>query len=74
MGHLEVIGGKGIIPDGATELEHAFFDSSCLESIEIPDSVTTIGESAFYGCTSLKSIKIPNSVIEINRHAFYHCI
>ena len=47
MGHLEVIGGKGIIPDGATELDHAFFDSTCLESIKIPNSVIEINRHAF---------------------------
>ena len=53
----KVIDGKGIIPDGATEIGWAAFKScTCLQSIVIPDSVTKIGKSAFDGCTSLQSI------------------
>ena len=36
-----------------------------LESVTIPESVTSIGESAFYGCTSLCSVTIPESVTSI---------
>ena len=64
----EVIDGKGIIPDGATEIvEYEFMCCTSLQSIEIPDSVTEIGAYAFDGCTSLQSIEIPDSVTEIGR-------
>ncbi len=43
------------------------------ESIEIPDSVTEIGENAFYGCTCLTSIEIPDSVTVIGKSAFSFC-
>ena len=39
----------------------------------IPDSVTSIGNSAFYYCTSLTSITIPDSVTSIGNSAFYYC-
>ena len=41
-----------------------------LTSIEIPNSVTSIGEWAFDGCTGLTSIEIPNSVTSIGKYAF----
>ena len=41
--------------------------------IEIPNSVTSIGEKAFYGCSALTSITIPNSVTSIGDRAFYEC-
>ena len=41
------------ITGGSSIGERAFYDCSSLESISIPDSVTSIGESAFSGCTSL---------------------
>ena len=44
-----------------------------LTSIDIPNSVTSIGQYAFYGCGSLTSIDIPNSVTSIGRYAFYDC-
>lgn len=43
-----------------------------LTSIEIPDSVISIGNSAFAG-TSLVSITIPDSVISIGESAFMWC-
>ena len=46
----EVIDGKGIIPDSVTDINGAFRGCTSLQSIVIPDSVTTIGWSAFCGC------------------------
>ena len=51
----------------------AFYDSSSLSSVTIPNSVTSIGERAFYGCSSLTSVTIPNSVISIGEDAFFGC-
>ena len=42
-------------------------------SIEIPNSVTSIGDRAFSNCSSLTSITIPNSVTSIGDWAFYNC-
>ena len=39
----------------------------------IPESVTTIGNSAFYYCTSLTSVSIPDSVTTIGNAAFCGC-
>jgi len=44
-----------------------------IESVEISDSVTSIGYSAFYYCSSLTSIDIPDSVTSIWDRAFYDC-
>ena len=43
------------------------------ESINIPNSVTNIGDYAFAGCSSLTSVTIPNSVTSIGSWAFYGC-
>lgn len=43
-----------------------------LTSINIPLSVTSIGDEAL-SCTSLENINIPSSVTSIGRCAFYHC-
>jgi hypothetical protein len=48
----------------------AFYGCSCLTSITIPNSVTTIGSFAFYKCSSLQSITIPNSVTTIGCWVF----
>ena len=42
-------------------------------SIDIPSSVTSIGDYAFSNCSGLTSIAIPNSVTSIGRSAFRGC-
>ncbi len=50
-----------------------FSHKKTLQSITIPDSVTTIGECAFLGFKMLTSITIGNGVNEIGRNAFSGC-
>ena len=40
-------------------------------SVEIPGTVTEIGECAFYECNSLTTITIPNGITSIGDHAFF---
>ena len=47
--------------------------SPSLQSITIPDSVTSIGDYAFSLCTSLESVTIPDSVTSIGDSAFKNC-
>ena len=44
-----------------------------LTSVNIPNSVTSIGRYAFCECRSLTSITIPNSVTSIGEYAFSGC-
>lgn len=53
--------------------EHAFQNCKNLQSVSIPNSVTTIESYAFTSCDSLQSITMPNSVTTIESYAFYSC-
>ena len=50
-----------------------FMNCSNLISIEIPNSVTRIGERAFNNCTGLTTVTIPNGVTSISGYAFDGC-
>lgn len=51
-----------------------FSDCGALETVVIPDSVTSIGDRAFCNCRCLKSITIPNNVTSIGYNAFTNCV
>ena len=57
-----------------TAISVGAFYLSTITSIEVPDSVTSIGEMAFLGCTSLKSVKLSTGVAKIDKNAFGSCI
>ncbi|MBR4330604.1 MAG: leucine-rich repeat protein, partial [Candidatus Riflebacteria bacterium] len=52
---------------------YIFYYYENLISIEIPDSVTSIGESAFYRCENLKNITLPDFITSIGDSAFCGC-
>ena len=52
---------------------YAFYYSSNLTSITLPNTVATIDYGAFYSCNSLTSIEIPSSVNSIGNYAFSGC-
>lgn len=64
---------KGVIGSGLTSVSNAFIDCGELTSIEIPNSVTTIGIAAFENCSKLISVEIPNGVTTIPLRAFSGC-
>ena len=61
------------IPSSVTSIDSYAFRGCELTSIDIPDSVTEIGECAFADCSELKEVKIPSSVITIEAKAFEDC-
>ena len=59
------------------EVEHIpdylCYQLTSLNTIVIPNSVTSIGTNAFSFCSGLKTVTIPNSVKSIGDKAFYFC-
>ena len=53
--------------------DYAFYNCYSLESITIPNNITSIGSGAFYGCYSLASVTIPSDVTSIAIHTFRNC-
>ena len=60
-------------PEGITEIPESLFTASGLKEIEIPDTVTSIGDGAFGYCTGLTEITIPDNVTSIGENAFEGC-
>ena len=53
--------------------KHLFLNGEEITELNIPNSVTCIGNSTFEYCSSLTSITIPNSVTSIGDYAFRGC-
>ena len=51
-----------------------YMENELVTQLEIPETVTSIGQYAFCGCGSLNSVTIPNSVVSIGYGAFCDCI
>lgn len=67
------LSGHYMIKEGTKVICDRAFDYCSLTSINLPNSVTSIGEWAFYECRSLTSINIPHSVTSIGNSAFSWC-
>ena len=56
-----------IIPEGVESIrDHAFYECRKVASVEMPNSVITVGSEAFGGCYALKNIKLSESMSEIS--------
>jgi BspA type Leucine rich repeat region (6 copies) len=67
--------GSYAVPGTVTTIENgAFGDAFNLVDVEIPASVTSIGEETFYGCLNLANITFDgNGLATIGANAFYEC-
>ena len=52
---------------------HAFRGCIALQSVILPDSLTTLAYAAFYHCTSLQSVTFPDALTTIENFAFGEC-
>lgn len=64
-------GGTTYTVDKASD--KAFQGCTALESVDIPENISKIGNYTFNNCTALKSVHIPGSVSEIGEGVFQGC-
>ena len=60
------------IPSGVTSIVN-FTNCVGLLSIDIPDTVLSIGNYAFYGCTGLTNVVLPDSINSLGSSVFAGC-
>lgn len=65
--------GSYVVPDGVECIGDGAFASSALESITLPDSLSSVERHAFSGCRNIESIRIPDGVKSIGNCAFSGC-
>jgi len=56
-----------------TYAHRVYLNGEEITDLEIPESVSSVGNYAFTGCSNLASASIPNSVREVGGSAFYGC-
>ena len=53
--------------------ENAFKNNTDIETVIIPEGISSIEDFAFYKCTGLKYVSIPESVTSVSEDGFYRC-
>ena len=62
------LGGKPVVTIGEDAFSYNF-----LNSVVIPEGVTTIEHNAFYSCKTLKTVDLPESLVTLNSYSFASC-
>ena len=56
-----------------TYTTNVYFQNQPLTTIDIPSTVTEVGNYAFYSCPGITSISLPESLTRVGDYAFYYC-
>ena len=64
----DTVGGKPV-----TGIANSAFKGSGITSVDLPDTITSIGNSAFADCENLTTIDLPESLKVIDSYAFSGC-
>ncbi len=64
---------NSVIPEGTAWIGDSAFLNCDIETVVIPDSVTSLGWSAFDGCQKLKNITLSKNAEKIECYTFMNC-
>ena len=62
-----------VVPSRVTTIADCAFYGQKMETLTLPDSLTSIGSESFEHCSRLTSLALPNAVTYIGRDAFKNC-
>lgn len=63
-----------VIPQGVKSLANgAFWACAALERVELPSTLTNIGQYCFWSCEKLTRIALPEGLTTLNAQAFMYC-
>lgn len=60
------------VPEGTTEIGRFAFSRSSVQSVNLPEGITTIDYAAFYHCDDLENVVLPGTVTRVGAKAFAH--
>ena len=69
-GITSIIANSGVVLNES--VSGAFYGFTALKDVELPNTLTSIGELSFYGA-ALTNINFPEGLVEINNGAFENC-
>ena len=63
-----------VIESGVTHVSsYICYGDNYLQSVSLPDTITSIGENSFWGCTNLNDFVLPKNITSIGNRAFHSC-
>lgn len=64
-----------IISEGVTSLSSSstFENCTALESVVIPEGITSLGDYTFSDCSSLKAVDLPSTITSLGSYCFSNC-
>ena len=61
------------IPNAVSTIDAYAFMRTGIESVELPESLTSLGERAFSHCRNLKRVQLPEGLVSVGAGAFERC-
>lgn len=67
------IGNYNVSAIGAYAFSESNWGSEILESVELPDTIETMGKGVFFGCRKLTAVTLPKGITKIAESTFHYC-